>query len=84
MTIIEALAISYSDGSFNLMTPDTGIEKAREERGYADHKETDPAHLSDIVKIRFEVIEVVGRFRSTKHPLPTPCCAACGKPTEDA
>jgi hypothetical protein len=66
--IIEALAISYSDGSYNVMTNTDNLEKARSECDFADHKENNPEHLSNIVRVRLEVLEVVEQRRPKVTP----------------
>ena len=61
--VTEALALSYSDGGFGVMPPSYDADKTRQERECVDLNETQSKNLTDVVRVRVEVLEVVERHR---------------------
>lgn len=59
----ERLALQYSDGSIGVLRGDASIEKAREEREFADVGEGNAKHLTNLVRVRVEVIEIIETHR---------------------
>lgn len=59
---IECLALRYADGGFGVL-PKADLAKAQDERVFVDTNEHDPRNLTDIVRVRIEVLEVVEKHR---------------------
>ena len=78
--LVERLALAYSDGSLGVLSADKTLADARLERDWADNNETNPAHFTDIVKVRVEVIGDVEIHRGASHvPDSSGRCATCGQ-----
>lgn len=54
----ERLAIKWADGSFVIL-PTNDLDQARKERDVADLGENVARHRCSIVRVRFDVLEVV-------------------------
>lgn len=74
----DQFALSYSDGSFNLLGPDATLEQARAQRDADDKYQTDCGLLTDIVKVRVEILEDVEIHRGKSHS-GKKVCASCGQ-----
>lgn len=59
----ERLALHYSDGSMTVLAATTPENTARHDREMADLHEARPGHLTNIVRVRFEIVEVVEENR---------------------
>jgi hypothetical protein len=64
MPILDAL--QYSDGSFSVFSPGVPMKQIEAERVEVDRNETNPEHLTRIVRVSIEVTEVL--FTPTEVP----------------
>lgn len=71
MAAKKHLALSYSDGSFNVLKDDHDIQQARSERESADRGVTKSADLTDIVRVSIEIVDVVEGHRNKPMPSAT-------------
>lgn len=69
---VETYAILYSDGSVNCLVSED-LETVREQSCDDDKREDDPAHLSQIARVRIEVLEVIPHPKAKKGA-PCPHC----------
>lgn len=69
------LALLYSDGSMGILSPETTLDMAKAERVHVDHNETRPEHLTKIVRVRVDVIEIIpiGMTETSNR------CLTCGR-----
>lgn len=52
-------AVLYSDGSLGVLVEGATLEQAKEQREETDVGETDPEHLTKVVSVRCELLEVL-------------------------
>lgn len=59
-------ALLFSDGSLTLFAKGWPLEKIEAERQEVDKNETDPAHMTKVARVQFEVVEIL--FSPTNLP----------------
>ena len=75
----ERLALLYSEGSLGIALPGAAVATLREDAILSDRNEADPAHFTQVVRVRLEVIEVVETPSAVAAAAHGGACAACGR-----
>lgn len=72
-TIIERLAIVYSDGSIGIHREQERLSKVAEQCADDNKRQTDPQLLARVAKVRVEIVDFIEVARKEK------CCPTCGR-----
>lgn len=78
-TIEDRLALHYADGSMNVLGENATEQFATAQRKSDDRGEDDPDLLTNVVRVRVEIIRYVERWRGVHlEVVQTACCPHCG------